>query len=128
MDDHNGTRSLRDGCLDELIINLKRMDIWLHQYWFQTTVGDSEDRSNIGISRYDNLVTRSHLSHLNIGPEDEPQGIKPVTASDGIAGSDIVGIMLLERMGGFPPEIPTAIQHTIHGLAVFGIMEMIYIV
>ena len=109
VNNHEGSGALGDGWLDEGIVDLEGIDIGLYEDGLQATVGDGEDGGDVGVGGHDDLVTLLHDTHLDVGTEDEFQRIKAVAAADAVAGSDIVGIVLLKLPCSLATQVPAAL-------------------
>ena len=60
------------------------------------------------VGRHDDLVALVHHPQFDISTQDEPQRIEAIAAADAVARADIVGIILLEALHGFPLQIASA--------------------
>ena len=116
VDDEDGACAGCDGLLYQGVVDLQCLGIGLHEDGFQAVVGDGKDAGDVGVGRYDDLVALVQNSHLDVGTEDEAQGIKAVAAADGMAAADIAGIGLFEAAGLLATEIPSRACGTQHGL------------
>ena len=113
MDYHNSFSPGGNSLLNKVIVNLKGMDIRLYEYRYEPVLCDSKNTGNIGISRYDDLITLLHHTHLLIGAEDKCQRIKTITTAYAIFRTDIRGIVFLKALRYLTFEIPSALQHLI---------------
>ena len=108
---HDGPRARGNGLLDQRGVEVVGIDRRLYKNRHQSVVGYGQNRSHIGVRRYDNLVARLHYPPLDIGSQHQPQRIEPVARSHRIAATQVLAQLLLELRHIFAPDIPAALDY-----------------
>jgi hypothetical protein len=118
MDYHEGASARSDGLLYEAVVNLKGVDIGLYEDGREAILRNGEDGGDIGIGRYDDFVALVEDAHLQIGAEDEGEGIEAIATAYAMARADILGIVLLKAAGSLALEVPPTLQHLVGSMLV----------
>ena len=99
--DEDGFGAGGDGLLNQRVVQLQRMNVWLYQHGLQPILGDGQNAGNVGVGWHNDLVAGVHHSEFDISTIDEGERIKSVCHADAVACSDVVGIVGLKVADGF---------------------------
>ena len=126
MNDHHSPSALRDILFDKRIVDLQGVDIWLYQYWNQTTIGDSKNCCYIGVGRDNYFVTLFQFAKFYISTKHESKGIKTIATRHTMACANIFCILLFERLYRCSLQIPSATNNVIYSTTNFLAMHICY--
>ena len=126
MNYHHSPGALRDILFDKRIVDLQGVDIWLYQYWNQTTIGDSKNCCYIGVGRDNYFVTLFQFAKFYISTKHEAKGIKTIAARHTMACANIFCILLFERLYRCSLQIPSATNNVIYSTTNFLAMHICY--
>ena len=126
MNDHHSPGALRDMLFDKRIVDLEGVDIWLYQYWNQTTIGDSKNCCYIGVGRNNNFVALFQFAKFYISTKHEAKGIKTIATRHTMARANIFCILFFERLYRCSLQIPSATNNVIYSTTNFLAMHICY--
>ena len=98
------------------IIDFKSIGLGFHQNRHQPILSNSQNGSNISISRNNHLIASLHHAQLNISPENPNQSIQPISAPIAILRPNKTSIIPLKALILSALKIPPALHHTLYGL------------
>ena len=123
---HHSPGALRDILFDKRIVDLQGVDIWLYQYWNQTTIGDSKNCCYIGVGRNNYFVALFQFAKFCISTKHEAKGIKTIATRHTMACANIFCILLFERLYRCSLQIPSATNNVIYSTTNFLAMHICY--
>ena len=113
MYDKHAFGARRYRLFDLLLVDLIGIEPGFDQYGSQAVFRNGQDGGDVGIGRNDDLVTRSHYPHFDVGTENPYQRIQSVGTAHRIARSDIPCIILLEMLVLYSLQVPSRIDDSV---------------
>jgi len=116
VDEHQDAGLRGDGRFDESVINLEGVGARFNEDGRESVRGNSKDGGNESVGRHQHLVALVQTPHLHVGTEYQGKRIESIGHADAMAGTNVLGIVLLEAGGGFTTQVPAGVHHLSNGL------------